>query len=321
MIYFKKIQETYVQSGRIELKKTYREGHVHVQGAENIVGDWDNPATLKTLPDYFVNGWAQFMYPVPELASLDADKNFLFDKGAYGVGVPFEVEFLSIPKLKKVTLFYRHDTGVNNETRELVEFDGSAFTPYTGEKADGTTGVVDAAEFVKILSNKVFHTELEYYDWLHEVGTVMEGYNRNGRMLPPGVTKTAVSELMGYKGKVDVEGVLTDVTIHVTPMYIQNDRPMFDLVYFGTDILTDSENGGSASATSLHAGRLLRWYGGSTSTSRHAINWTDDSLQGVSIATGYNLDGTDNPRLDDVLEIDGVQYVNGYDYNVTKKLQ
>ena len=319
MIYFKKLNEAYVQSGRITLTKYFREGYVHVQGAENIIGDVTDPAKLKLLPDYFANGWAQFMYPAPELSTLNSDKSNLYDKGAYGVGIPaYDTEYLNIPRFKKVVLYYKHDTSATYEVRELVQFDPSAFNPYV----DSTTGqTVNAIQFQAQIEAAHFESEQDYYAFLINAGRTMEGYNRNGRMLPPGFTKTAVSELGSYTGEVTLEdGSRQTVRVHVTPMFIQNDRGMFDMVYFENDALVDA-HGVTTGKSSLFSGRLLRWYGGQVSQTRAAINYSDDSLTGVSIGQSSNLDGQDSPAVEDQIVIDGVTYINSNNYNLTRKLQ
>lgn len=313
MIYLKPLQQAYIQVGSYKLQKKYRKGHTYVQGAEMVVGDVD-PATLQNLPEYFVNGWAQFMYPVPEPEKPNnAD---MWDSGAYGVGIPvIDTEFLNIPKFKKIQLFYFHTTSVNNETREVVQFEPEAFIPYVDE--DGET--VTAADFIEILSTTYWESEREYYDWLNKIGA-LRGFNRNGRAYPPGITKSAVSELSSLKGRVEVStGVFEDVTILVTPMYIQNQLPLFDMVYFANDTLA-TEDGKSGVKESLYSGRMLRWYGGFQSEYRVGINFSDHSKGGVNIPTGSNLDGSDRPRIEDQIVIDGETYLNSNAYNITRRL-
>jgi hypothetical protein len=316
MIYFKNLGKVYIQHGAYRLEKKYREGHVHVQGMENIVNDVD-PENLKTLPEYFVNGWAQFMHPAPEPKSPNYED--MWDRGAYGVGIPvLEVNYVNIPKFKPVYLFYFHSTSAgNNETREVVQFDPAAFTEYTDE--NGT--VYTAEKFVEKLSNTYWESEQEYYTWLNSIGA-LRGFNRNAKAYPPAVTKSAVSELASYKGKImeydgNGEGTYRDVTIHVTPMYIQNERPIFDMVYFSNDVLLTPE-GENAERASLFPGRLLKWYGGFTSEWRHAINYEDHSEGGVAIATGSTPEGQSRPLLEDQIVIDGETYLGSEAYNVTK---
>jgi len=313
MIYFKPLGQVYIQHGAYQLTKKYRDGHVHVQGMENVVGDVD-PATLKTLPEYFVNGWAQMMYPVPE--STMQNHEDVYDRGAYAVGIPVnEIDYIRIPKFKPVHLFYFHTTNVNNETREVVQFDPAAFTEYEDENGN----VITAADFVTKLSTTYWESEQDYYDWLNKIGA-LRGFNRNAKAYPPAVTKSAVSELASYRGQVDLDGngTLETITIHVTPMYIQNERPIFDLVYLSNDPLK-TDDGKNAETETLFPGRMLKWYGGFTSEWRHAINYTDHSDKGVSIAQGSNPDGTDRPIIEDQIVIDGVTYLNADTYNITRK--
>jgi len=321
MIYYRKLHDAYVNVGTIQLEKYYRDGVTHVQGAEQIVGDQHNEALLKKMPTNFHLEWAQFMYPLTDPATLNANKDGHWDQGAYGTGTPtLKREYLNIPTLTKVTLLYKYDTNVNNEARELVELSHKNFAPLTLLNEDGTTTEIETvAEYATILTSQVWQNPQQYFDFLHRLGT-LQGFNRNGNALPPFVNRSIVSELMVTSGTIeDDEGNVTNVTVHLAPMYIQNALPMFDLAYFETDDIkwrdpvTGVEKSGSA--VSGQVGRLVRWYGGFTSENRAPINY-----DGAAIPTGSHPDGRSYPLVDQQLVVDGVTYIGADAYNLTRKL-
>lgn len=315
MISFKLVKQTYIQKGAIQLKKTYYDGKAHVQGAENILGqaELNNP---KLLPEYFMNDWAQLMYPVDTTLSPE----LVYDKGAYQIGVPYETEYLNIPKFYPVYLLYFINTNATNPIKELVSFDPSLFVDY--EEGSPST-VVDAEAFVEKLTTTVWGTEQEYADWLHSIPGAIGGFNRSGKVYPPGVSKTAVSELLGMRAKVDYidqngapqTGV---IDVNVAPSYVQNSRPIFDVLYLVTDVLYN-ELGENAAKNVLLPGRLLRLRGATPSEVRAPINWTDDSLGGNVIDQGTNIHGVNNPAIPTPLTIDGVSYKESGAYNVSNK--
>ena len=321
MIYFRKLHEAYVNVGNIQLQKFYRPGFTHVQGAEQILGGQHNEELLKKMPNNFHLEWAQFMYPVTDPETLDANKTGHWDQGAYGTGVPaVKTEYLNIPTLSKVTLLYKYDTSGTSDTRELVEVSHADFKPVTLNDAGDVKELSTVAEYVDELTSKVFQNTTEYHDFLHAMGS-LQGYNRNGTTLPPFVNRSIVSELMVVNGTAeDEKGNKVSMTIHLSPMYVNNSLPLFDLAYFETDDIQwrDPVTGEvkSGARVSGDYGRLVRWYGGFTSENRAPINF-----DGAAIPTGSHPDGRSYPLADQNLVIDGVTYVNADAYNITRKLQ
>lgn len=316
MIFFKLVNEAYVNVGTYKIQRTYAEGYNTVQGLGSQGGNEAPIRTLeaKPMPEYFNLDWAQFVYPTPLAAATDAVQAVgLYDKGAYGVGTKvFDKTTLDVPRFRKVTMLYKHDTSVTNESRELVQFDPREYQPVT------VAGVVlTAAQYLALLLTQTF-SEQEYYAFL-----AVQGFNRYGTVYPAGVSKSVVSELSSLRGDlvspVTGETLTAGVVIYVTPMNVQNSRPLFDAVYMENEELVEVLDATGAlvinpSNVTQMASRLVRFRGGFVSDSRAPINYN-----GASLPTGSGYAGFEPVFPRQGIVINGVTYINSDEFNVVNK--
>lgn len=283
-IWFDYLTDAYVQTGKYEVAEKYLPGQHFAQGIGNVVG-----ATSEVdLPESFSREWATF---------ADGDDTDLgYDPGAYGIGVGTSSRAITMPKVQHVHLLYMYDLESTRQVRTLVQ------VPYA---TDAETDLGDSG--LKMinddLSKKVF-SEDSYI-----AAFAGEGFNRFGSVYPTGVIPSSVSELHSLTGTfVDTADQSATYRVYVSPLYINNDRPLFDFIYLQKGIASNLDGSGIS-------GYLLRWQGGVTSENIAPINREGNKL----VRDGYlfkTSDQTVSSPSDATTTVDGVAYTNADAYNV-----
>ena len=320
MIHFELLHDAYVEQGRFTIQKYYRDGFAHVQGLENIIADPNDPGLLKKFPASFQQEWATFIDRTVDVNAPTFNPELTTDPGAYGIGVPsYQKEYLTMPRIKKVTLFYMKDVAVS-EARTLLQLIHSEFTPIEYTDTKGVKSTLNLEDYIELLQTVKLSSRTHYYDFISRLGG-LEGYNRTGASFPPFLSESYVSELSVVKGEVeDSNGNKEVVTVHLTPMFIRNSSPLFSLMYMETQPAEwlDPATGETVNLVKKYgtSGQLYRWYGGIGGGSRAPINYDGDA-----IPMGSHPSGLSNPLVDQHLVIDGQTYIGADAYNVTRNFR
>lgn len=237
------------------------------------------------LPETFTREWATF----------GTDVSAGYDAGAYGIGVGSSSTVIEVPVVKRVHLLYKYDVESTRQERTLVQVDAASSGSSASADLGTSTGIGVVTD---ALARRVF-TEDQFY-----AAFAPKGFNRFGAVWPSGMQPSAVGELRSVTGNfVDVSGsVVSNVTLYVAPLYIENERPLFDHVY-----MIGVDPSGAVSNYDV-PGYLVRWLGGVGSDTIAPIN-----RDGAELSRSNPIHGITETKL----TIDGVQYDNADAYNVT----
>jgi hypothetical protein len=285
-VWFQYLADAYVQIGKFQVEETYLPGKHSMPRTTQVNGE-----TPVTYPESFAREWATFA------TTTDASTKG-YDPGAYGIGAAVHERTITVPRVLPVHLLYYYSVSGTKEERILVQ------VPSTGDAAadlgDAGLGVV-----TDDLTRITFSAD-EYTSTFAPAG-----FNRFGFVLPAGMSRSMASELHSFTGTfTDVDDASGTYTVYMEPMYINNDRPLFDFIYL-QGYVTDDINGDVAGIE----GRLLRWRGGIPSENIAPINRSGDALA----TDGYLYDvgaNTFSGPQDQTLTIDGQAYSNADAYNV-----
>jgi hypothetical protein len=284
-IWFDYLTTAHVQSGKFEVAETYLSGR-HSMPRTYADGNVGSPVDY---PESFNREWATFV------TSTDAQVKG-YDPGAYGIGAPVHARTITIPRVAPVHLLYYYGVSGTKEERILVQ------VPSTGSVTDDlvTPGIVATGPARRTYSSREFVTQF-----------APSGFNRDGFILPAGMSRSKVSELNSFRGTfTDIEGASSTYTVYMEPMYVNNDRPLFDFIYLQANV-TSNLNSNVAGIE----GRLLRWRGGMPSENIAPINRMGDALG----RDGYMYDVATNTfktPVDTSLTIDGQAFSGADAYNV-----
>jgi hypothetical protein len=160
-----------------------------------------------------------------------------------------------------------------------------------------------------------FNTFEEYVEKFIQAGRFDFG-GMGTPVLPDGITVSQVSELYSYNATID--GVNLDasdeaqpVQVYVSPTWINNERPLFDMVYFLDDNLRYANGTYVVNQFQEKPLRRVRWLGGVPSENIAAINRVGSHLD--YSATKY----TQVASVSDVAFTEnGVTYLNADSYNL-----
>lgn len=294
-IWFDYLTTAHVQTGTYTVTETYLPGKHQLPRTPQITAAGNTPLPY---PESFNREWATFVTPTDA-----TDKGY--DPGAYGIGVNVHTREILIPTVKEVHLLYYYDMESTREERNLVQVDVVDGDPVVDLGIEDGIGVVsDVLDSNGLPTRRVF-TEDQFYS-----AFAGEGFNRYGFVLPPGFSRSKVSELHSFTGTfTDVDDDVDTYTVYMSPLYIANERPLFDFIYL------------QKNATNLRgeisgiSGHLLRWRGGVPSSTIAPINRAGDAIQRDGYL--YNVAGqviTD--PTESGLSIDGVSYDTADAYNV-----
>lgn len=256
-----------------------------------VVSDIRLTASEFAIPETFIREWATF-----STANEAAVQGY--DSGAYGIGVSASSKVIEVPKVKRVHLLYKYDLESTRQERTLVQVEASSevSTP-AADLGPAGIGVINAD-----LSRKVFNED-QFWDTFAD-----SGYNRFGSVWPKGMKPSNVGELTSVSGNfVTVEGDdVSAVQLYVSPLYIENERPLFDAVYLAAAGMGVKQDGNEIE------GYLIRWRGGIPSREIAPINRSGDEI--VRNSPIYRDGGNiTEPKL----VIDGIEYDGADAYNVS----
>jgi hypothetical protein len=300
-VWFDYLTTAYVQTGKFEVTETYLPGKHSMPRTAQITPAGTSAATY---PETFQREWATFV-----TGTDTTDKGY--DPGAYGIGVQVHERTIVVPQVLPVHLLYYYSVSGTKEERILVQVPSSAvgFSD-PGEDLTGIGSQLGLDMLAPDLSRKV-RSFSEYVQ-----AFPVKGFNRYGFVLPRGVSRSKVSELHSLSGDwVDVnDAPVVSGVVYFEPMYINNDRPLFDFIYMQSDV-TDLD-----SNVMQIPSRLLRWRGGIPSEAMAPINRSGDAL--LRDGYFYDTDAGDmaEPQAPTV-SIDGVSYTNADAYGTGYKRQ
>lgn len=298
-VWFDYLTTAHVQTGKFEVAETYLPGKHQEQRTVQITAD-DTPVAY---PESFAREWATFV------TGDDAETKG-YDPGAYGIGVSVHTRTITVPRVTPVHLLYYYSVSGTKEERILVQAPATAagIADASADLVDGGAGL--GLDMLGTGMSKNIRSFDEY------VGAFApQGFNRYGFVLPRGVSRSKASELHSFTGTfTDVEAATATYTVYMEPMYINNDRPLFDFIYMQTDV-TDLD-----SNVMQIPSRLLRWRGGIPSENIAPINRTGPAI--VRDGYYYDVDGqTMVEPAATTLTIDGVSYTSSDAYNTGYKRQ
>lgn len=299
-VWFDYLTTAHVQTGKFEVTETYLPGKHQQQRTVQITADG---VIAEDYPESFAREWATFV------TGTDAeDKGY--DPGAYGIGVSVHEREIIVPRVTPVHLLYYYSVSGTKEERILVQAPASAAGILDAEDDLVAGGGGLGLDMMGAGLTKNVRSFGEY------VGAFApQGFNRYGFVLPRGVSRSKASELHSFTGSfTDVEDTTATYTVYMEPMYINNDRPLFDLIYMQTDV-TDLD-----SNVMQIPSRLLRWRGGIPSENIAPINRAGASI----VRDGYYYDVANQEMVDPqpvTLQIDGVSYTSSDAYNTGYKRQ
>lgn len=286
IMYFKLLTEdAYVQKGNYNLAEFYN------PNGDNFLFYNDVAPTDVAFPTTFNREWATITSPE-------------YDWGAYGTGLQVSKATITLPSVTRRTLLYFFDIRGTAERRTLVETPASAANLIS-------QGLISST------GQTIAFTQEEYVQNFSSGGRVDFG-GSGVPLLPNGVVVSQVSELYSYNATVagvnlNASDVAQPIQIYVSPTWLNNDRPLFDQVYFADDNVKFANGTYAINAFQNKPLRYVRWFGGVPSENIAAINREGGSLdfsdskysQGLTVSTTT------------VLTENGVEYVNTDSYNVT----
>lgn len=242
----------------------------------------------RALPESFYREWATY--------AEGRDDELGYDPGAYGVGTPVSRRTVVVPQVKKVSLLYLNYVASTKEERVLVQY-------------DGTLSNMASAGIVTAQGDSIMFTEYEFYEAFGA-----EGFNRFGYVMPQGMERSVVNELAVYNGTFEATdgSTVTDVNLYLQPIYMYQERPMFDYVYVIGGFRGDLD----PEVTGI-SGHLYRWQGQFNSEAIAPINRDGAAV----VRDGYDYyveDGTltEITPSDANLQQDGQTYEGADAYNV-----
>ena len=299
-MWFQYLTTAYVQTGKFEVAETYLPGKHQMPRTTQITADGVVPLDY---PDTFQREWATFV------TGTDAADGG-WDPGAYGIGVNVHEREITVPRVTPVHLLYYFSVSGTKEERILVQAPASAAGLLD---AQDDLGVGGAGLNLNMVGANLSRNVRSFEDYVANFAP--QGFNRYGFVLPRAVSRSKASELHSFTGTfTDVDDNEAVYTTYIEPMYINNDRPLFDFIYLQTDI-TDLD-----SNVMQIPSRLLRWRGGIASENIAPINRTGDAIT----RDGYYYDVANqevtSPQAH-IIEIDGVQYTHADAYNKGYKRQ
>lgn len=261
---------------------------LEIETAEGSVSDVSIVLEDRALPDSFYREWATFAEGRDDLLG--------YDPGAYGVGTSVTRRTIVVPQVKQVSLLYMNYVASTKEERVLVQYDG--------DLSD-----LESAGLVGSGGTRITFTEEEF---VSAFGA--QGFNRYGYVMPAGMERSQVQELGVYTGTfIDTTGSeVADANLYLQPIYMYQERPMFDYVYVTGGFRGDLD----PNATGI-SGHLFRWQGQFNSESIAPINRDGDAI--IRDGYDYYVDGgvlTEVTPSDAQLSQDGVSYDNTDAYNV-----
>lgn len=300
--WFHYLTTAYVQTGKYNVTETYLPGKHNMPRTPQVTADGVVPVPM---PETFQREWATFV------TGTDAQVGG-WDPGAYGIGVQVHTRTITVPRVSPVHLLYYYSVSGTKEERILVQTPASA-AGLAAPEEDLASGGVGGGLNLGMTDVALGRITRSFEDYV--AAYAPQGFNRYGFVLPRGVSRSKASELHSFTGTfTDVGGAGGQYTVYFEPMYINNDRPLFDFIYLQTDI-TDLQ-----SNVMQIPSRLLRWRGGITSENIAPINRSGDAIT----RDGYYYDtstGTMTSPQAHTITIDGVSYTNADGYNKGYKRQ
>lgn len=299
-IYFREVGDAYVNVGEYQFTEYTKKGVTPIQGAYQagvnpVVRDLEQTPIRKGV---YV-GAESHNWPLKTDAEIESNPDAFVDNAAYASGTYVtNREYQAIPRFRAVKLFYFYK---QDGSHDLVQFDTVTYDTVKGEN-DPT-----AEEYLSGLNARVF-TEDEYLAFCGA-----KGFVTYGNALPKGFSYSSVNELSCLNIELvslenEDELVIPTLPVYVTPIWIQNSRPIFSQVYIEMDTLSILEE--SQLARKAHwAGipdRILRWQGGGLKSDYIAPINRDGSA--VSSDSYLNKMAT--------VTIDGVTYFNANEFAV-----
>ncbi len=299
-MWFHYLTTAYVQTGKYEVDETYLPGKHSMPRTPQVTAAGVVPVAM---PETFQREWATF---VTGTDALDPG----FDPGAYGIGVHVHERTITVPRVRPVHLLYYYSLSGTKEERILVQAPVSAAGLIDPVDDLATGGAGFNLGMTDGTLGRIVRSSEDYIDTY-----APQGFNRFGFVLPRGVSRSKASELHSFTGTfTDVDGVEGPYTVYMEPLYINNDRPLFDFIYLQTDI-TDLD-----SNILQIPSRLLRWRGSIASENIAPINRAGDAI----VRDGYYYD-TANQEVTEpqphTITIDGQAYTNADSYNKGYKRQ
>ena len=299
-VWFDYLTTAHVQTGKFEVTETYMPGKHQQQRTVQITADG---VVAATYPESFAREWATFV-------SGDDAATKGYDPGAYGIGVSVHTRTITVPRVTPVHLLYYYSLSGTKEERILVQAPATAAGIADAQADLGTGGAGLNLNMVGAGLSRSVRSFDEY------VGAFApQGFNRYGFVMPRGVSRSQASELHSFTGTfTDVGGTPATYTVYMEPMYINNDRPLFDFIYMQSDV-TDLD-----SDIMQIPSRLLRWRGGIPSENIAPINRAGAAI----VRDGYYYDTTAGDMAEPqahTLTIDGVSYTSADGYNTGFKRQ
>lgn len=261
---------------------------VNIETAEGSVSAVSVAREDRAVPESFYREWATY--------AEGRDDELGYDPGAYGVGTPVTRRTVVVPQVKRVSLLYLNYVASTKEERVLVQYDGTLSNL-------ASDGIVTAQ------GDSIMFTEPEFYQAFGA-----QGFNRFGYVMPQGMERSVVNELAVYNGTFEATdgNTVTDVNLYLQPIYMYQERPMFDYVYVIGGFRGDLD----PEVTGI-SGHLYRWQGQFNSESIAPIN--RDGAAVIRDGYDYYVDGgtlTEVTPADVNLQQDGQTYEGADAYNV-----
>lgn len=293
-IWFDYLTTAHVQTGTYQIIEQYLPGKHQMPRTPQITAPGNVPLPY---PESFNREWATFV------TGTDAeDKGY--DPGAYGIGVNVHERTINIPLVREVHLLYYYDMESTREERNLVQVPVVDGDPVVDLGTAGLDIVADVLDEHGLPRRRVY-TESQYYNAFGP-----DGFNRFGFVLPRGVARSKVHELHSFTGTFeDVEGNEDTYTVYMNPLYIINERPLFDFIYLQKDV-TDLQ-----SNVMQISGHLLRWRGGIPSQTIAAINRSGEPITRDGYLYDLENQAITTPDQSGTIVIDGVTYTHADSYN------
>ena len=307
-MWFQYLTTAHVQTGKYEVAETYLPGKHSMP--RTVQNDGLDPVTdAEPMPETFQREWATFV------TGTDAQDSG-YDPGSYGIGVQVHTRTITVPRVTPVHLLYYFSVSGTKEERILVQAPATA-DGIANPQAD--LGVGGAGLNLNMVGANLSRNVRSFEDYVADFAP--QGFNRYGFVLPRAVSRSKASELHSFTGTfTDVDDNEAVYTTYIEPMYINNDRPLFDFIYLQTDI-TDLD-----SNVMQIPSRLLRWRGEVTSEHISPINRAGDAIRRDGYRYGRNstdtaFTGEVSSPQPHIIEIDGVTYTNADGYNKGYKRQ
>lgn len=298
-VWFEYLTTAHVQVGGLEVSETYLHGLHQMPRTQQVTAPGTTPAPM---PRTFTREWATFV------TGNDAETKG-YDPGAYGIGVPVHTRTIYpnvsganvVPAVAPVHLVYYCGVFGTTEKRQLLQVPSSA-AGQTNPSVDlGSAGL----EMFTDTMSRIVRTWEEYV-----ARFAPQGFNRFGLVLPGNSSWSHASEMFSVTGDWLEEGTgaLLTGTVYFEPMHINNERPLFDLIYVLSDITDLDSNVMNVPS------RLLRWRGGIPSEAIAPINRAGDALmrEGYLYDVANETMTTPQPHT---ITIDGQAFSNAHAYN------